>query len=271
MLDQWYDSLGFTLKPEELILVIGLVMARTMPLLFFNPFMGGKLVPAPVKMATAFSFVVIMLPTLANAGVPMSTGPVYAALLLKEVVIGATLGFLSSVVFFAFSSSGRLVDIQRGTNMAESMVYQLQERSSVFGNFYLQTAIMVFLIAGGHLLYIRAYFHSLEVLPVWEFPTLGDNGLALANEVIRITADFWVLAVKLAAPALIALFLTDVGFGIINRASPQVNVFIVSQPAKVAVGVILVLIILRVLFVEFELAGRDMLVHFYRIADSLGR
>ena len=271
MLEQWYDSLGFSLSPEQLILVIALVMARTLPLLFFNPFMGGKLVPAQVKMGTAFAFIVLMLPSLTRDPIPMTTGPIFALLMMKELAIGAMLGFLSSVVFLAFSGSGRLVDIQRGTNMAESMVYQLQERSSVFGNFYLQTAIVVFLMAGGHLLYIRAYFHSLEVLPVWEFPMLGDNGLALANEMIRVTADFWVLAVKLAAPALIALFLTDVGFGIINRASPQVNVFIVSQPAKVAVGVIMVLIVLQVLFVQFELAGRGMLERFWRIADLLGR
>lgn len=259
------------MEPVELLLVMGLVLARTMPLLFFNPFMGGKIVPAQVKMGIGIAFVVLLLPVFARTDIPIQTGPVYAFLMIKELAIGATLGFLSSVVFHAFAGAGRLIDIQRGTNMAEAMVYQLGERSSVFGAFYLQTAIIVFLLAGGHLLYIRAFFHSLEVLPVWEFPLLQEGGWPLAKEMMRVTADFWVVALQLSAPGLIALFLTDVGFGIINRASPQINVFIVSQPAKVAVGVIMVLLVLQILFTQFELQGRDMLMRFYRIANYLGR
>ena len=88
---------------------------------------------------------------------------------------------------------------------------------------------------------------------------------------VLLVADLILIAVQLAAPALIALFLTDVGFGIINRASPQINVFVLSQPAKVGIGVLMVLIVLQVLFAQFELHTRDMLVSFYRFAGYFGR
>lgn len=270
MLDQWYQNLGLSLEPMELILLAGLVLARSMPLLFLNPFLGGKLVPGVVKMATAATFVILLLPSLSQAPAALPGGFGYAVLLAKEASIGATLGFVSGLVFLAFSSAGRLIDTQRGTNMAETMFYQLGERTSVMGQFYSQTAIVLFLIVGGHLIFLRAYFQSFELLPVWDFPVLAQGSTPLAREIIRMTADFWVIALQLAAPALIALFMTDIGFGIINRASPQINVFVTSQPAKVAVGVFMVLLTLHVLFEEFQGHTRNMLIDLYRFVGYLG-
>ena len=264
MLDQWYQSLGLRLDPLELVLVSALVLARSLPLLFLNPFLGGNLVPGPVKMATAFTFVILLLPLLAQTGVDVPTGIPYFALLVKELAIGATLGFVSGLVFLAVSAAGRLVDMQRGANMAETMFYQLKERTSLMGQLYGQSAVIVFLVAGGHLIYLRGYFTSFEVLPVLEFPAFAQGTAPILTDLARISADLLLIALQLAAPAVIALFLTDAAFGIINRASPQINVFVVSQPAKVAVGVFFVLLVLRVLVEQFDVRGQEMLVAFYR-------
>jgi flagellar biosynthetic protein FliR len=47
-------------------------------------------------------------------------------------------------------------------------------------------------------------------------------------------------AVEIAAPVLIALMITDVAFGVVSRVVPQLNVFAVGFPAKVAVALLLV-------------------------------
>ncbi len=271
MLDQWYQSLGFALAPTELIQLAALVFARSMLVLFFNPFLGGQVVPGPVKMATSFTFIVLLLPLLGSTnGDTIPTGLPYFYLLVKELAIGATLGWISGLIFAGFSAAGRLVDTQRGTNMAETMVFQIKERTSVFGQLYTQTAIVLFLIAGGHLVFLKGFFTSFEVLPVTEFPAFADGPAPILRELARLSADVLVIAVQLSAPALIALFLTDVGFGIINRASPQINVFVVSQPAKVAIGVFMVLLVMRVLMDQFDLYGREMLISFYRFIGYTG-
>lgn len=270
MFEQWYQALGLRLDPLELVLVSALVFARSLPVLFLNPFLGGNLVPGPVKMATAATFVIILLPLLAQTGTEVPTGIPYFALLVKELAVGATLGFVSGIVFLGFSSAGRLVDMQRGANMAETMFYQLKERTSLMGQLYGQSAIVLFLIAGGHLIFLRGYFTSFEVLPVLEFPRFPDGTLPILTDLARVSADLLLIALQLAAPALIALFLTDVAFGIINRASPQINVFVVSQPAKVAVGVFFVLLILRVLVEQFDAQSQGMLIAFYRFIGYMG-
>ncbi len=271
-MNSWYQSLGLPVAPVELLMAIGLTLGRSVPTLFFNPFLGGKKVPAQVKMGVAVSFVVILLPSLMK--IPpgaLAGGPIFFFLMIKEIVIGVTLGFITSVVFLGFGAAGRLVDMQRGANMAEGMVYQLSERASVFGVFYVQTAIVVFLILNGHHIFLRGYFHSFEVLPVWKFPAFTGPGEPIVKDLMRLTADLFVIALQLGAPAFIALFITDVGFGIINRASPQINVFNLSQPVKMFLGVLMVLLSLRIVIDQFEVWMGSMMELVFRVVGYLAR
>lgn len=254
---------------EEVVVGIILMLARSLPLLFLNPFIGGRWVPVSVKIATAFSFVVFLLPTLAQPEVRLD-GIEIGFLLLKEAAIGTTLGLVSLMVFLGFSSAGRLIDIARGTNLAEALDYQIETRSSPMAQLYGQTAVQVFLIAGGHLIFLRAWFHSFEVLPVWEFPRFAQGATPVMEVLMRLSADVLWIALQLSAPALIALFLTDVAFGVLTRAAPQINSFMVSQPAKVAIGIGMVLFVLRILFDQFESHGTAMLAQMFRLIDTMG-
>jgi flagellar biosynthetic protein FliR len=58
----------------------------------------------------------------------------------------------------------------------------------------------------------------------------------------RVTGGVLSIGVQLAAPAMIALLLTDLFFGIVNRVAPQINVFFLSLPVKMAVGLFVVLL-----------------------------
>jgi flagellar biosynthetic protein FliR len=48
-----------------------------------------------------------------------------------------------------------------------------------------------------------------------------------------------VIALKMGAPLLAALFLADVALGFIARTAPQINVFIIGFPVKVGMGILL--------------------------------
>lgn len=250
-------------------MVVGLTLGRSVPTLFFNPFLGGKKVPAQVKIGIAFSFVIILLPSLINLPPDLPSGNSFFFLMIKEIVIGVTLGFITSVVFLGFGAAGRLIDMQRGANMAEGMVYQMDERASTFGVFYVQTAVVVFLILNGHHIFLRGYFHSFEVLPVWAFPAFTGASEPIVTDLARLTADLFVIALQLGAPAFIALFITDVSFGIINRASPQINVFNLSQPVKMFLGVLMVAIALRIVVDQLQVWMGRMVELVFRVVEYL--
>jgi flagellar biosynthetic protein FliR len=53
-------------------------------------------------------------------------------------------------------------------------------------------------------------------------------------------ASIFVSAIEVAAPALLALLITDVAFGMVSRAVPQLNVFTVAFPLKIGVALLVV-------------------------------
>lgn len=249
--DFWL-SLGLPADPQEFIRVFALTLGRSLPCLFLNPFLGGQSVPNQVKMGTAVAFALLLMPQLLRYPGGLVVGIPFGFLMLKEVAIGITLGFLSALTFWAIMTAGRIVDTQRGANMAETMVYQLKERTSFLGLFYIQTAVAVFLILDGHHIFLRGYFHSFEVLPVWRFPAWGDDYTMITDDLIKLTGNLFTIGLQLSAPAVVALFLTDAAFGMLNRAAAQVNVFNLSQPVKMFLGLLLTLASLHLLAEQFQ-------------------
>lgn len=51
-----------------------------------------------------------------------------------------------------------------------------------------------------------------------------------------ISASIFVIAVKLAAPIMAVLLFSDFALGILNRAAPQMHIFILSFPLKISIG-----------------------------------
>ncbi len=271
MMKDLLGALGITGDPNETLRLVTLALARSMPALFLNPFLGGQSVPAQVKIGLAFSFTILMLPALTRGAPPMPVGTTFTFLMMKELAIGVTLGYLSSLVFWTFATAGRLIDTQRGANQAETMVYQLKERTSFLGQFYFQASVAIFLLLNGHHLYLRGYFESFQVLPVWQFPQFAVDPARIVEDVIEVTGRLFLVSLQLAGPAVLALFLVDVAFGVLNRAAAQINVFSLSQPVKLFVGLIIAIATLGAMGDAIELQLAAMIEDTRRFVGYLGR
>ena len=235
-------------SPQAFLVLVGLAFARMLAFLAQVPFFGGAAVPGRVKVATASAFVIILYPSVA-AELPadgrLPFGPLgFVALLAKEAFVGFTLGFVASLVFEAVQVSGRIIDSQRGSTMAEMYAPQLEERVSELGQFKVQFAIVLFLIIGAHRFFLAALLSSFEIIPALGFPRLAAGWTPGALFVTQLTGGVLAVGVQLAAPAIIALLLTDLLFGIVNRVAPQINVFFLSLPVKMVVGLLVVLLAL---------------------------
>jgi len=213
-------------------------LARVAPAVWIAPFLGGRLVPASVKAVLALALALCLAPQpltetqVLARGAPLLQG----AVLIKETLVGATLGFVVAVVFHAAEAAGRLADFARGAGLVEALAPRADESSSPLGTLYLQLCLVLFISLGGHRLFITALGASYQSLPLLGFPTeAGLRGLALFC--CRVTADLVLIAVTLAAPVLAALFLADLTLGLINRFVPQVNVYFLAMPAKAALGI----------------------------------
>lgn len=236
-------GLGAGVDPQRVIVIGALAAARVLPIFAIAPFAGGRLVPAPIRIAVSLAFVALLWPALhaATPDVARLGGAAFAGLILKELVIGAVLGFLVALPFWAAEAAGRLADTARGANLSEVLVPQTGTTTSPLGDLSLQLAIVVFFAVDGHLLFLRSLATSYEGLPLVGFPT-SPTPAAVTDLAVDATSRMILAALGMAAPVLAALFLADVALGLLNRVSPSIGVYFVGMPAKAVLGILVFLL-----------------------------
>jgi flagellar biosynthesis protein FliR len=217
-----FELLAYILKtfevgnsPQTFLVLFGLCFARIVSYVAFVPFLGGKATPAKVKIAVALALTSITYPQLAaevaQTGGELNFGPVgFFFLMMKECFIGFTLSYISTAVFEGIQVAGRFIDVQRGASMAEVMAPQLGEKVSGLGEFKFQLSLVLFILAGLHREFLKV--------------------------LINVSAETLFIGVQLSLPIVLALLLTDIFFGIINRVAPQINVFFLAMPVKMMLG-----------------------------------
>ncbi len=244
-------------NPQIFLVLFGLCFARFIAFVTVVPFFGGQSVPSQVKVATATALVIITFPALL-AEIPPDgslvgfTAVGFVGLLAKEFFVGYTLGFVASLVFETVAVAGRVADLQRGSTMGELFAPQLQERVSELGLFKFQLAIVVFLTTGAHRFFIASLVRSFLYIPVLKFPNMEATRAAAIEFITQITSNVLSIGIQIAIPIIVTLLLTDLFFGLINRVAPQINVFFLSMPVKMWLGIAVVLVILPLLIGRFR-------------------
>jgi flagellar biosynthesis protein FliR len=234
-------KLRIDIDPNAAVALVLLILARTVPLIVISPIFGGRTVPGQHKVGLAMILVVALYPCLypTMVGKIPVQGAAYWGLILKELAVGAMLGFLSSLVFFAIESAGNLIDVQRGTQQASVLVPQLDIQGPVFANLHIQLATVLFFSLNCHHLYIRGYFQSFELIPVHQYPKFSEHFQTMINQIIHMSGGIFAVALQLTAPIVLAIFMVDVVMGVMNRIAPMVQVYFLAMPFKAVVGIIM--------------------------------
>jgi flagellar biosynthesis protein FliR len=238
---------GDLLSPElpGSLLAVGLGAARTVPVTWLVSPLGGARLPAAARLAFGVMLAALAAPALsaaaAGAGLERAGGVLVALVLAREILVGLGVGLVVSFFFRAAETAGRLVDVLRGASLAEVLVPTSDERASPVGALYLLLATLVFLELGGVPRLLAALLASYDAVPLAGALTAA-NLRGAAWVVTTASARLLEAALALAAPVVVAVWLTDVALGMVARLAPQVPVYFVGLPAKglLAVGVVLV-------------------------------
>ncbi len=186
------------------------------------------------------------------------------AVIMKEVFIGVMIGFLANIPFWAIEAAGFFMDNQRGASMASSLNPMSGSESSPMGILFSQTFTTVFIISGVFLIMLKSIFLSYDVWPIFSFyPELKPNTTVfILNQFDQIIT----LAVWLAAPIIICMFITEFGIALISRSAPQLNVFILAMPIKSAVAVAILTLYIGIIMI----LGKKSAMNFPSILKQLG-
>ena len=217
-----------------------LIFMRMSGFLLFNPLLGRSNLPAMVKTGMALVLSILVFGT-AGTGVPQPDTLVELAFrLLLELGIGLVLGFVMRVVFSVVQIGGEVIDTQMGMTMAQIYDASSQANLSVTASLLNILLILDFFAENGHYTLMRLLTTSGELVP-YGAAALGDGVYAY---VIELFLACMLLAVKLAMPILAAELLGEVGMGVLMKAIPQINAFVINMELKVIIGLLLFFLLL---------------------------
>ena len=231
-----------------------LVLLRVGALMVVAPIFGHRHWLARAKVGLALMIAVVLFPMVADQPLDLPTGIFpYAFLMVREVLMGVVLGFTVLLLFVAIQFAGQLAGLQMGFGIVNVIDPQSSNQVSIIGQFLNILAILLLLTLDGHHMILSGLVTSFETIP------LGGVSFqdGLMFKLMDLTAQVFIIAVKISAPILMALFLVTAAMGVLARTVPQMNVFLIGFPLQIGVGLAALAIALPLCSVCFE----RLLVH----------
>lgn len=231
------------------------LLARLSGLFITAPIFSSRMMPGRVK-----ALIVIMLAATLAYFVPVeyiesvNTPGLFIAALAVEIFIGYTIGFVIYAVLATIQLAGQLMDMLMGFSIVNVVDPQSGTQIPLMGSFTQALALLCFLAIDGHHYLLQALAQSYVIVPL-----MGAHlPYSFLELLVEVGSYIFVVAVKIAAPMLVAIIISDVAMGFIARTVPQMNVFLVGLPLKIFLGLITLIVLLpiylwvyNILFAEF--------------------
>lgn len=198
------------------------------------PIFGANMVPAQVRIGLAFFLTLLLLPLLPPVPVMDALSPQTWLLVAQQLLIGIGLGFLVQLLFQVFITFGQIVAMQIGMGMAQMADPSSGVNVTVLSQYVLILTNFVFLATGGHLVIIYTLAESFTIIPV------GFDGLTRERSWMIATQGGWLFsgALLMAMPIIVSKLVVNIALGVVTRAAPQLNIFVIGFPVMMILGLI---------------------------------
>ena len=239
----------FEFDPKDVVAFV-LVLMRAAGIFLTAPVFSSRNIPVTVKASWILLVAFLVFPvvdfkslTLPSSGIPLTLA------VMRELLIGFSIGLGATLIFTGIQLAGQIVDIQMGLGMVNIIDPTTNIQISAMGQYYFMVATLVFLAVDGHHVLLRSVVDSFNIVPLGQ----AHFSAALGTEMMNLFSQVFFIAFRVGAPVIGALFITNMALGIVARTVPQMNVFIVGMPLNLAVGFLITAVSMS--FFTFILQG----------------
>lgn len=226
------------------IILFMAIFTRLSGLFASAPLFSTYPIPTQVKIWLAAVIAFILFPIVqANSSFAVATSvPALTLILFKEFLIGFAIGFCANVLFIGVELGVNTFAIQMGLSADQALNPTSGATSPVITQAYTYLATMIFLASGAHQWLFAAIYNSFKSMPVGYVINFSP---AIVEQIIVVTGQIFSVGLGIALPIFGVLFITDILLGFTSKMMPQMNIFMVSMPLKIYLGLLLSLIFMR--------------------------
>ena len=228
---------------------------RTTAMLMSSP-LAGNLVPVTVRVFLGMAVSLSLSPVILPYVTPLPTHFLdLVALGIREALVGVTIGMFIQFLVGAIQMAGSILDMQVGIGSAQIMNPGSGGMSTPIGTFKFWLAIVLLLLLNAHHMMFTALVKSYSMVGI-----IGGDMNTIMESVVTTFGRMMMVCIQIAAPVIGVTVVIDVAAGLINKAVPQTQPFLLSLPAKLALGMMtlslglpgLVVIVQRAVDVSFD-------------------
>ncbi len=222
----------FAFNPAQALSLL-LTLIRVSLLVFLLPVFGGNGTPRSLKACICLAITAAIWPQVSFPGEYMPAHPLAIAIIVfGELILGLIFSLVVRFIFGGIQVGGQILAFQMGFSMATTVDPLQGDQETIISHFLYMVAILTFLILNGHLYVLKALMDSFRLIP--------PGGLIISPplgwEIISMSAEMFVLGLKVAAPVMASLFLVELALALMARAAPQMNMLIIGFPVKITIG-----------------------------------
>lgn len=217
-------------------LTLFFIFIRITAMLFTAPAFSSNSISTTAKLFFSLVFAYILFFTVKPNQIVYDVGyPLLVTYAFKEALTGMIMGFSLNFVFYGVSYAGSQMGMDLGLSMSQMFDPSTEVENNVIGQILNLAAILVFFTIDGHHILIKGLATSFRIIPLGHY-SINESVYLL---MIKYSASVFIIAIKIAAPIMVAFFLLHTAAGIIARIIPQMQVFFVMQPLQIGLGLVL--------------------------------
>ena len=238
-----------------------LPLFRVAAMLMAMPMIGTRLVPNRIRLYLALAICVVLVPNLPPMPQVDALSLPSFLLIAEQILIGVMFGLLLQLFFHLFTVAGQIIATQMGLAFASMVDPASGVSVPVLGQFMLMLVTLLFLAVNGHLVAFEVLAESFVTLP-------PGQGL-MVNHYWELAGKLsWVIGagLLLTLPAVTALLVINLAFGVMTRAAPQLNIFSIGFPLTLAMGLVIFWISLSDFGSQFQRFATEALEQLNEIA-----
>jgi flagellar biosynthetic protein FliR len=214
-----------------------LILTRVSGLLMTAPIYGTPDIPLQVRALFAFALSLLVVPSQWGVAVPDAGNlPQYLLLIGSELVVGLALGLGISILFSGIELAGHLIDQVSGMMIAEIFDPVQGNNTSIVSRLLYWVTASIYVAIGGHRLAMAGLLDTFQSIP----PGSASMPGSLTGTLVALLTQSFELGIRAAAPVVAAMLLANLVLGLIARAMPQLNLFVLGfgLNAMLALGIL---------------------------------
>lgn len=254
----------YQFSETELIAFV-LVLIRISSFLTAWPVFGQFNIPVPIKVLLGISIAMCVFYPVRGyfVSAPIQNNFLFYSML--EALYGAFLGFIVRAYFFVFEIAADFMSMSMGLNSAQMFNPAMGRSVSAIDTFFIVLVAMVYLGVNGHHFMIKGLVESFQYMN----PSQTIFSKELFGQLTSMLKQIFTMGFQIAAPVVMAVFVSNIVMGILGRVVPQINVLVMSLPVNISLGFMVLLLALPLLLTEAQGVIHTAVVQLFKVMKGV--